>query len=216
MYSDISGYISESLKNGLIAIGIAVLVVAVIAVVTVASGGLATPVLVGAALGAFTGGTISAGMQYATTGSVDIGQVMLSASVGAIMGGFSGSALSQVGMTIAGATTGFGSSVGSDLISGDSIHWGRAVFSSVASGFFTYMGGAGGQYNTIGNRALLFDKQAALSSRFLGQENSLAYKSALESVTRRLGKATVQSYNAGFDGVYYGIYPAILNGILNH
>ncbi len=215
MLTDSTGYLSESIKDGLIALGVAVVVVAVIAIVTMVSGGLATPVLVGAVIGAFSGGAISAGMQYATTGSVEVGQVMLNASIGAIMGGFSGSGLSQLGMTIAGSLTGTGSSIVSDVISGSSIHLGRAIFAGVTSGFFAYMGGAGGQYGKISQRANIIDKMNALPTRFLGRENSNAYKQSFLALSNRLNKLTTQSYQSGMNGVYYGIYPAILNSIIN-
>ena len=140
---------------------VAVVAVAAIAAITVATGGTATPIIVGATVGALISGGTSVAVQYATTGSVDFAQVVVDASFGMVMSAFGGSNIGQIGMTIAGATTGFMGSLANDFVSGGDINWGAAIASSVTSGFFGYLSGGGAQ----SNNATLKNKMSKLQSR---------------------------------------------------
>ena len=118
--------------RGLIVLGIAAAVVAAVAVITVASGGTAAPVLIGAGVGALVSGGVSAGCQLVSTGEINVGQLLTDIAVGSVSGAFGGSALGTLGMSIAGTSTGFLGSVAGDLVktgSFDSINWGAAAFS---------------------------------------------------------------------------------------
>ena len=82
---DDGGYWPKWLKTATLVAG-AALVVAATATLTVATGGLAAPVLVGAAAGFASSFTIDAGLQYLTTGKVNWEQSVASGAFGAISG----------------------------------------------------------------------------------------------------------------------------------
>ncbi len=144
MYADPSGHVPEWLdwnweqvKRGLIALGVAVVTVATIAVITVASGGSAVPILVGAAIGAGVSLGVSAGAQYLTTGSINVGQLLTDMSVGTVSGAFGGTALGHLGMFVSGFGTGFAGSVAGDLVkygSFEDINLGAAIWSGLLGG----------------------------------------------------------------------------------
>ena len=100
MYVDPDGHMPEWLQWTLVGLSAAV-AVAAIAVITFASGGTAAPILIGAGIGALTSAGISAGMQLATTGTINVGQLLVDTAVGGVMGAFGGSALGVIGMGIA-------------------------------------------------------------------------------------------------------------------
>jgi len=177
---------------GIAAVAIAVATVAVVAAITVASGGTALPVIVGALIGAGVGGGISAGIQYATTGSINIGQVLLDASVGGVMGAFGGSAVSRLGMTLAGCGTGFTSSIGTDMISGNSISWGKAFGATVMGGVLAFAAGSGAQYNQTGARSAALETRKLIIDRYNngGYTSSSQYTFGLNSSWGRVTRAT--------------------------
>lgn len=90
-----------------------------IAAITVAIVGTATPVLVGAAVGAGISACVSATGQLLSTGTLDIGQFLTDVAFGGLSGAFGGTALNLVGMTISSAGIGFLSSVTGDLVDGN-------------------------------------------------------------------------------------------------
>ena len=78
---------------------------------------------------------VSAGGQYLTTGSINIGQLLTDMSVGAVSGAFGGTALGHGGMFLSGFGTGFAGSIAGDLVKTDSIADVR-LGAAIWSGFF--------------------------------------------------------------------------------
>ncbi len=194
LYTDITGASIDwdGIWVGVAAVAIAIVVVATVAAITVASGGTALPVIVGALIGAGVGGGISAGLQYATTGSINIGQVLLDASVGGVMGAFGGSAISRLGMTLAGCGTGFMSSIGSDMISGNDISWGKAFGAAALGGVLAFVSGPGAQYNQTGARSAALETRKLIIDRYNngGYASSSQYTFGLHSNWGRVTRAT--------------------------
>lgn len=117
-----------------------------IAAITVATGGSAAVVFIGAGIGAVTSLAVSAGTQLAFTGEIDLGQLLLDVAVGAVMGAFGGSTINSIGNIIAGGVVGFSSSVASDLMNDPSnINFGMAILSGVLGAVFS--AGPGAQYS---------------------------------------------------------------------
>lgn len=133
-------------------VALAVVVVAAVALITVASGGSAIPVLIGAGIGAGVGFGTSVGMQLVTTGKVDWGQVFIDTAVGGIMGAFGGSAIGQWGMAIAGGAVGFGSSIAGDWVAGREINWGAAALAGAIGFGMGFIAGPGSQHGQLGAR----------------------------------------------------------------
>ena len=141
--------------RGLIAVGIAAAVVAAVAVITVASGGSAAPVLIGAAIGAGISGGVSAGCQLVSTGELNFGQLLTDIAIGGVSGAFGGSALGKLGMTIAGSATGFLGSLASNFVETGSMNFSsdqlwKAVGSGLLGGVVSFIGGVGAQNGKLG------------------------------------------------------------------
>ena len=172
---------------GVAAISIAV--VAGVALLTVATGGALAPVLISAGIGAASSGIISAVTQYATTGTVDIGQLLVEMFTGAVMGAFGGSALGIVGMAVAGGVTGFAGSIASDFVAGESINWGAAIASGVFGAVFGAASGGGAQYGKNATVKALMQKvqtnavrkQIKNQVKLLSQRAIKALKPSLET-----------------------------------
>ena len=80
---------------------------------------------------------VSAGRQYLTTGSINIGQLLTDMSVGAVSGAFGGTALGHGGMFLSGFGTGFAGSIAEDLVKTGSIadvRLGAAIWSGFLGG----------------------------------------------------------------------------------
>ena len=80
---------------------------------------------------------VSAGGQYLTTGSINIGQLLTDMSVGAVSGAFGGTALGHGGMFLSGFGTGFAGSIAEDLVKTGSIadvRLGAAIWSGFLGG----------------------------------------------------------------------------------
>ena len=120
-----------------------------VAVVTVATGGTALPVLVGAAVGAGVRGTVSAGNQLLTTGKVDFEQLFTDMAIGAVSGAFGGSTLGVLGMAVSESGTGFLGSIANDFVMGESINFGAAVMAGTSGLIFGLIGGAGAQHDKV-------------------------------------------------------------------
>lgn len=118
IYADSSGHMPEWVKTGLVVLAGAIIIAAVVAL-TVASGGTAAPVLIGAALGATAGGVSSAAMQMLENGKIDVAQLIIDITVGGVMGAFGGSTIGRIGMTLAGGGTGFASSIADNWVHGE-------------------------------------------------------------------------------------------------
>ena len=164
MYADPSGNIPRWLKTGLVVLaGIAV--IAGITAVTLASGGLAAPVLFGAGLGTLLSGGVSAAMQFISTGSINWDKVIIDATVGGVMGAFGASAISQYGMSIAGATTGFVSSIAEDWVEGSQLDLIGALYSALLGGLFAFKAGAGKQYSSLLDSIAIKDTMHRISTQ---------------------------------------------------
>ena len=100
-------------------VGASVLAVAAIAAITVATGGTAAPVIVGALLGAVTSGVIDAALQKSFTGQIDFGEVIISASGGAVAGALGGSNGGRVIQATAGAVIGVAQTAAQSFVSGE-------------------------------------------------------------------------------------------------
>ena len=152
MLYDEMGNMPKWLKTGLVVFaGIAV--IASVAAITVLTGGTATPVLVGAALGALNSGVSSAIVQISCNKSLDINKLLVDITFGGVMGAFGGSTLSQVGMTIAGGATGAASSMVEDWIQGEEIDLVKALGNGFLGAMFAFNSGAAKQFSTKSNSA---------------------------------------------------------------
>lgn len=204
----------EWLQSTLVGLA-AVVAVAAIAVITVASGGTAAPILIGAGIGAVTSAGISAGMQYATTGTIDFGQLLVDTAVGGVMGAFGGSALGIWGMGIAGAGTSFAGSVVGDLVAGNSIDWGTAGISAADGFVFGLIGGKGAQHGKISMRAntlknIKISKQKFASGKFTAERFAQSQK----DLARVLVKRTTALKKYAMQQIYQGIYPNLITEII--
>ena len=92
-------------------------------------------------------------MQLATTGTINVGQLLVDTAVGGVMGAFGGSALGSWGMAFAGAGTSFVGSIAGDLVAGNSIDWGAAGISAAAGFVFGRVGESGAQHGKTSMRA---------------------------------------------------------------
>ena len=191
MYVDENGNMPKWLKGLCVFGGGAVLTIAAI---TVAIVGTATPVLVGAAVGAGISACVSATGQLLSTGTLDIGQFLTDVAFGGLSGAFGGTALNLVGMTISSAGIGFLSSVTGDLVDGNSINWLSAICSGVLGGIIGGFGGAGAQNDKLGGVSkytsrLNTIKRKGLSGRYLkntekylSREKKLVIKAAKQAI----------------------------------
>ena len=214
---DPTGHSWESFWRGVGVVAIAAVAVAAIAVITVASGGTAAPILIGAGIGALTSAGISAGMQLATTGTINVGQLLVDAAVGGVMGAFGGSALGVIGMGIAGAGTSFAGSIAGDLVAGNSIDWGAAGISAAAGLVFGLVGGPGAQHGKISLRAntlknIKVSQQKFASGKFSPQQFAQSQKDLARVLTNR----TAALNNHAIKQIYYGIYPSLITGIMGY
>ena len=152
MYADSSGHMPEWVKTGLVVLAGAIIIAAVVAL-TVASGGTAAPVLIGAALGATASGVSSAAMQMLENGKIDVAQLIIDITVGGVMGAFGGSTIGRIGMTLAGGGTGFASSIADNWVHGEEIDIMAALGSAAIGAVFAYNAGPGKQFGTKANTA---------------------------------------------------------------
>lgn len=216
MYVDPDGHMPEWLQWTLVGLSAAV-AVAAIAVITFASGGTAAPILIGAGIGALTSAGISAGMQLATTGTINVGQLLVDTAVGGVMGAFGGSALGVIGMGIAWASTSFAGSIAGDLVAGNSIDWGAAGISAGAGFVFGLIGGKGAQHGKISMRAntlknIKISKQKFASGKFTAERFAQSQK----DLARVLTKRTTVLKKYAMQQIYYGIYPNLITGIMGY
>ena len=214
---DPTGHSWESFWRGVGVVAIAAVAVAAIAAITVASGGTAAPILIGAGIGALTSAGISAGMQLATTGTINVGQLLVDTAVGGVMGAFGGSALGVIGMGIAGAGTSFAGSIAGDLVAGNSIDWGAAGISAAAGLVFGLVGGPGAQHGKISLRAgtlknIKVSQRKFASGKFSPQQFAQSQKDLARVLTNR----TAALNNHAIQQIYYGIYPSLITGIIGY
>jgi hypothetical protein len=160
MLHDPTGQIFGWIKKAVNAVGnwihdnietiVAVAVVVGLVALTIATAGVASPLLVGALIGACIGGGVSIATQLVFTGTVDLKQFFIDIGVGALLGAVGGSAVGKVGMAIAGAGIGVGSGVVSDVAAGRSIDWGAAALGGAMGAVPGIRGKVGAKHNFIG------------------------------------------------------------------
>lgn len=159
-----------------------------IAAITVATGGSAAVVFIGAGIGAVTSLAVSAGTQLAFTGEIDLGQLLLDVAVGAVMGAFGGSTINSIGNIIAGGVVGFSSSVASDLMNDPSnINFGMAILSVVLGAVFS--AGPGAQYS---KKTPQMVKQM---NRITKLQKSGASQNHISNDINKLEKMALKTYN---------------------
>ena len=205
----------DDLWKGLLAVAIAIVVVAVVVAVTVATGGAAAPVLIGAAIGFGVSVGVSALTQYAQTGTINIGQVLLAGAIGGVLGAFGGSAIGQLGM--AGVTFGveFVGSLASDWIAGVDLNFKEAFTTAFFSSAFSFMGGAGAQKDILPIRRQALSTKQAIINRYAAGGYSLAgFKGGLSSNARRLAKLSRDAINNLLKGTGLNIFSSFLMGLL--
>ena len=194
--------------RGLIAVGLAAAVVAAVAVITVASGGTAAPVLVGAGVGALVSGGVSAGCQLVSTGEINVGQLLTDIAVGGVSGAFCGSALGKLGMSISATSTGFLGSVAGDLVntgSFDSINWGAAAF----SGFLGLVtAGIGAQNGKLGGVQKFTSRLNTCYSKGI---TGGYYKNTLKYLAREKAMLITAANNAIYKSIPDSIGTSILD-----
>ncbi len=164
-----------------------------------------------------TSAGISAGMQLATTGTIDVGQLLVDTAVGGVMGAFGGSALGIWGMAFAGAGTSFVGSIAGDLVAGNSIDWGAAGISAGAGFVFALVGGPGAQNGKISLRArtlknIKISKQKFATGKFTSQQFAQSQK----DLSRVLKNRTYKLNSRAIKEIYYGIYTSLITGIMGY
>ena len=173
-------------------VAVGIVAVAAVAAITALSGGSLGAVLIGAGVGALVSGGISAGVQFATTGTVNFGQVLVDAVVGGVLGAFGGSAIGQVGMTIAGGLTSAAGSVAGDWVAGEKVNYAKAAFSGALGALISFAGGAGAQNGELGAKqvALATKKQILAKNASGGYRHSTNFNFAMKSNARRIARVT--------------------------
>ena len=126
--------------------------------------------LIGAAVGAVVGGTVSAFSQFATTGQVNWGVVGVNAAAGAISGALASTGIGLVASVGINAALGGGTYAAEQAIKGEKITLGGVVASTVAGGIGGAIGGKGANAKGL----------------------SAAWKSASKGIFRELRRANVK------------------------
>ena len=201
--------------KGLIAIGVAVVAVVAIAAITVATGGSAAIVFIGAGIGAATSLAVSAGTQLAFTGKIDLGQLLLDVAVGAIMGAFGGTGLHAGVLTPIGGFVEAGASLASDAMAGDKLNIGKAMVAGAFGALFSAIGGHGAQKGLIKpRRAAIKNMKLATKNYKMGKYTLQGYQDAMNSFSKRYVKATVNLKIMGTKALYEGVYTTLITSIL--
>ena len=130
MLTDESG---KGFLDWLLGIFLVIAVVAIIAISTVVTGGIGGTILLGAGLGALTGGITSTVSQLATTGTINGLTLLNDMFFGALTGAIGGSALGIVGSMATMGMTGVASSILGDLVQGEEVNYGKAIFKGLFS-----------------------------------------------------------------------------------
>lgn len=106
-------------------------------------------------------------VQYATTGTVDAGQLMIDTATGMAIGAFGGSSIGLWGNAIANAAVSFSGSIINDVISDRDIDWVSASLSGAIGFGFGILSGPGAQYDnaTLKNKIAIKKAKKAKGKR---------------------------------------------------
>ena len=126
--------------------------------------------LIGAAVGAFVSGAVSAISQYATTGSINWKTVGINAAAGAVSGALATTGIGLVASIGANAGLGGAAYVSDQIVNGDEITLDGLVTNTIAGGVGGAIGGSGANAKGL----------------------SAAWKSASNSITRELRRANIK------------------------
>ena len=209
----------DDIWKGLVALAAAIVIVGVVALVTVATGGTAAPILIGAAVGV---GISSVTSVISQGKNFNIGQFLLDISIGGVLGAFGGSAIGQLGMTAASFGVEFAGSLAGDWIAGDGLDFLGAFTTAVFAAGFTFIGGAGVQNGRLGARqaALATKKQILTKNANKGYRSINNFMFALKSnakrikrVTQALNKAAIRDILSK-KNVGYGLFSSIIQSLL--
>ena len=168
---------------------VAVVVVVATVAITIATGGIASTMLIGAGIGAIMGGTTSAISQLASGQGFNVGEFFLSIAFGAITGLIGGSALGAFGSALAMGATSFVQSMASDLVTTGSVNYGKAALNGVIG---AALGANAGAQNVLtSQRNALQSSMKNISQKIANGGYSLrGGKGALNLVGYQLKKAT--------------------------
>ena len=168
---------------------VAVVVVVATVAITIATGGIASTMLIGAGIGAIMGGTTSAISQLASGQGFNVGEFFLSIAFGAITGLIGGSALGVFGSALAMGATSFVQSMASDLVTTGSVNYGKAALNGVIGAALG--ANAGAQNGLTSQRNALQSSMKNISQKIANGGYSLrGGKGALNLVEYQLKKAT--------------------------
>ena len=192
-------------------VALAVVAVAAVAAITVATGGSAAPVIAGAVIGGLSNTAISAGVQYATTGTVDPTQLLVDASIGMVTGAFGGSAIGKVGMAAANGITDFAGSIASDWVAGeetiDRTRAGVAAGMSFVTGFLS---GGGAQRGKLSARKNALATRRSIQSKGVkGYGNASRYRFGFNSNKRHLQRVTQELNRESIAEIVLGLPDAL-------
>ena len=173
-------------------VAVGIVAVAAVAAITALSGGSAFAVIGGALIGAVVSFGTSAGVQWATTGTMDVGRLLVDTVVGGVLGAFGGSAIGQVGMAIAGGLTSAAGSVAGDWVAGEKVNYAKAAFSGALGALISFVGGAGAQNGALEAKqaALATKKQILAKNASGGYRHSTNFNFAMQSNARRIARVT--------------------------
>ena len=130
MLTDETGY---GFWDWLLSILLVGAVIAIVIVSTIATGGVASTLLISAGIGAFTSGVTSTISQLATTGSINGWALLTDVLFGALTGVVGGSVLGIAGSMVTMGMSGVASSITGDLVQGKDVNYGKALFNGLIS-----------------------------------------------------------------------------------
>lgn len=179
-------------------------------------------ILAGGIIGGVVSAAVSAATQYVTTGKVDVGEVLLSAAVGAATGALSAAGVPLGIMVAVNGAASAGESLINDVGSNKSVGE-RLVDAAVSGGMsalFTYIGGAsnGKQMNAM-YKANKEATKSILAGGLNPKVRSAAYNT-IKTYFKALGRFIVNEARDGllsssFNSFSTEIYKAVVGSYIN-
>ena len=173
--SSVGEFVSDH-KEAIIATTTAVVTVAAIAAITVATGGLIGPVIAGAVVGAGISATGTVAEQVAEGGwdNIDVDKVIISAATGSVSGALMGSNAGMATSVVGNGLISASGSVASDMVDydrGEGISaneiLGNATQNGIVGSIAGWFGGTGAQYGSYRSTtvtSIMFDGNQVLGS----------------------------------------------------